>query len=84
MELNPCRHLDYDGQYSGCEIATCAPHFPSVRYWKRNNTPYEGAPTKVQFCKLRGRINGVFSCYSGERPCHEITDPNGSPDAALT
>lgn len=72
IEMKPCKHLDYDGEYIDCELKTCAPHYPDVKYWQRNNVPYEGAPVKVQFCKLRGRINGIFSCYNvGEMSCHE-------------
>ena len=69
--MKPCVHLDYDPHYSGCELCTAAPHFPDVRYWKRLNPPYEGAPVKVQFCKLRGRINDIFSCYNGEMSCYQ-------------
>ena len=70
--MKQCKHLDYEGEYIDCEIKDCAPHFPGVRYWQRNNVPYEGAPVKVQFCKLRGRINGIFQCHNeGEMLCHE-------------
>jgi len=73
MELIPCKNLDYDSDYIDCEIETGAPHYPDVKYWKRNNVPYEGAAVKVQFCKLRGRINGIFDCYNvGEMSCHEV------------
>ena len=72
MTMKQCKHLDYDGEYIDCELKTCEPHFPDVKYWHRNNPPYEGAPVKVQFCKKRGRINGIFDCYNvGEMPCHE-------------
>jgi hypothetical protein len=72
MEMKPCKHLDYDGNYHDCEIKTCSPHFPDVKYWHRNNAAEHGNPVKVQFCKKRGRINGVFDCYNiGEMHCHE-------------
>ena len=74
----PCRHLDYDESKYGpdCVVRSAAPHFPTVRYWVRGTMwtsgPGEPGPSKVQFCKLRGRINGVFQCYrQGEMPCYE-------------
>lgn len=74
MAMIPCKHLDYEGDYVDCEIKTCDPHFPAVKYWQRNNPP-EGGAIKVQFCKLRGRINGVFQCHNvGEMSCHEPCD----------
>lgn len=68
--MKPCKHLDYDLHYTDCVIRDCSPHFPDVRYWERLNPPYEGAPVKVQFCKQRGRINDIFSCYNGEQSCY--------------
>tara|TARA_R110000803_G_scaffold101693_1_gene169687 strand:+ start:1809 stop:2030 length:222 start_codon:yes stop_codon:yes gene_type:complete len=71
----PCVNLDYDDKYADCEVKTCEPHFPDVKYWQRNNLPFEGAPENVQFCKKRGRINGVFDCYNvGEMSCHEVAE----------
>jgi hypothetical protein len=75
--MKPCKHLDYtDGKFTDCALRTMAPHYPDVRYWERGPTwtDYEGAPVKVQFCKLRGRINGVFGCYNGEMHCYDCTD----------
>ena len=69
--MKPCIHLDYEPHYHQCDLCTAAPHFPEVKYWKRNVVPFEGAPVKVQFCKLRGRINDIFSCYNGEQSCYE-------------
>lgn len=70
--MEPCKHLDYDGEYVECEIVEIDTFSCRVRHWKRNNPPYEGAPVNVQFCKLRGRINEIFACYNpGELPCHE-------------
>ena len=76
--MRPCRHLDYsEGKFTGCEIHTCAPHFPEVRYWLRSqmwtqNEDGSTNPAKVQFCGAgRGRINGIFQCYNGEMPCYE-------------
>ena len=85
MELKPCKHLDYeDGKYCpDIELKDCAPHYPMVRYWHRgerwtNNGPGEKPnPAKVQFCKQRGRINGIFGCYTGETGhCYEPETPN--------
>jgi len=69
MKLVPCKHLDYEPHYDA-ELRTAAPDFPEVRYWHRK-APYEGAPVNVQFCKKRGRINGIFQCYTGELSCYE-------------
>ncbi len=76
--MSPCRHLDYtEGKFTHCAIQTCGPFYPHVRYWLRgpewrDNGPNENPnPAKVQFCTLRGRINGVFGCYNGEMPCYE-------------
>ena len=77
--MKPCRHLDYEDNYTDCQIRDCAPHFPDVRYWERGPTWTEGEfnqgnPVKVQFCKLRGHINGIFQCYNGEMSCYEPRD----------
>jgi hypothetical protein len=70
--MTPCKHLDYESEYVQCEIRDLAPHYPSVRFWWRNKPPYPGAPQQVQFCRLHGRINGIFDCYEdGPFGCHE-------------
>ena len=78
--MKPCRHLDYEEGKYGPDITleTCAPHFPAVRFWLRGPTWTDVPPgespnvAKVQFCKLRGRIPGIFQCYQpGEMPCYE-------------
>lgn len=70
--LSACKHLDYDeSKYDQCELVTLPGRDPPVRHWKRLILPYEDAPVNVQFCKLRGRINDIFSCY-GERSCHDL------------
>jgi len=72
-----CKHLDYEDEHTDCTVETMAPHFPEVRYWKRGERWTDAGehgrnPEKVQFCKLRGRINGVFDCYNpGEMSCYE-------------
>ncbi len=83
MTMIPCQHLDYEGNYTGCLIDTCTPYYPEVRYWLRgfmwtDNGPGEAPnPAKVQFCKTRGRINGIFGCYNGELPCYEPKNVRG-------
>ncbi len=70
--MKPCKHLDYEREYIDCEIRDLKPDYPDVRYWLRLNPPYAAAPTKVQFCKLRGRINSIFDCYQkGPFFCYE-------------
>lgn len=75
--MKPCKHLDYDEAKYGqqCVIRTIPGFSCEVKYWERQVVPYEGAPTRVQFCGLgRGRINGIFQCYNpGEMPCYEPT-----------
>lgn len=72
---HPCKHLDFtEGKFTDCEIKTCEPHFPNVRYWRRGETWTAGGnPENVQFCgKGKGRINGIFQCYNpGEMGCYE-------------
>ena len=84
MALKPCRHLDYtEGKYGpDVTLETGAPHFPDVSYWLRGPTwtvNDDGVsppnPSKVQFCILRGRINGVFQCHTGELSCYEPSEP---------
>ena len=70
MEYVPCRYLDYEPHYDA-ELRTAAPDFPHVRYWHRTKVPFEGAPRNVQFCRKRGRIAGIFQCYTGELECYE-------------
>jgi len=73
--MKPCKHLDYtEGKFLGCELKTCAPQYPDVRYWKRGPMWTDDGvnPERVQFCGAgRGRINGIFQCYNGEMSCHE-------------
>lgn len=61
MEENkPCKHLDYETEFIGCELQVMS---DGVKFWQRQDIPYEGAPINVQFCKLRGRVNNIWSCY---------------------
>lgn len=60
-EHTGCKHLDYSDNYPGCELQELP---TGLKFWQRKEVPYEGAPVNVQFCKLRGRINDIFSCAS--------------------
>ncbi len=80
---HPCKHLDYDPEKYDLDIElhTCAPHFPDVRFWRRgptwtdNGPEHPPNPSDVQFCKLRGRITGIFQCYNpGELSCYEAAE----------
>jgi hypothetical protein len=68
-EHKGCKHLDYSEEnYPSCTLIKTS----SGWYWKRNELPYEGAPVMVQFCKLRGRMNGIFQCINrNEMSCYE-------------
>jgi hypothetical protein len=79
----PCKHLDYaEGKYVDCQLRTCAPKYPNVRYWERgerwtdNGPDHPPNPRNVQFCGAgRGRINEIFACYLGEMHCYEPEKP---------
>ena len=80
--MKPCKHLDYDeSMYLTCRLETLAPHYPDVRYWRRDEAAIDNGPgqprgpERVQFCRLRGRINGIFQCYNpGEMSCYETEE----------
>lgn len=73
--MKPCQFLNYESEFVDCELRTCEPEYPDVKYWHRHNVPYQGAAVKVQFCKLRGRVPGIFQCWqTGEMPCYEPKD----------
>lgn len=63
------------------------PDTAEVRFWVRGERwtaplfPGEKpGPSRVQFCRLRGRINAVFDCYeAGTMPCYE---PEPEPEPA--
>lgn len=86
MKLKPCRNLDYDeSRYPRCKLISLG-GFPGVKYWDRFQGGFvtqaeldrdPDTPTQVQFCKLRGRINSMFSCYTpGEQTCYEEEKDN--------
>jgi len=84
--MKPCKHLDYTlGKY-GPDISLCdlrADGFPDVRFWLRGPTWTDNGPnqkpnpSKVQFCELRGRINGIFDCYEAPGPMHCYEEEEG-------
>uniref|UniRef100_A0A6M3X596 Uncharacterized protein n=1 Tax=viral metagenome TaxID=1070528 RepID=A0A6M3X596_9ZZZZ len=76
--MKPCKHLDYNEKnYPKCKLKTDV----LVKFWDRleggfvTQSELEQFPNtaiKVQFCKKRGRINGIFQCYNaGELSCYE-------------
>ena len=78
--MKPCKNLDYtEGKFGpDIELHYCAPPYQNVRFWLRselwiNNGKNEPrSPQNVQFCGAgRGRINGIFDCYTGEMSCYE-------------
>ena len=77
-----CKHLDYENKYIDCKIITIEPE--GWKYWERGarwteGKGNEGNPINVQFCKLRGRINGIFQCInSGEMSCYEKQEKQGN------
>ena len=80
--MKPCKHLYYNVEnYPSCTLLTLR-EFPKcvVKYWRRDEVPYEGAPVNVQFCGAgRGRINGIFQCYQrGEMSCYEPTQDSAA------
>ena len=70
--MKPCKHLDYDiTKYPSCQLVELAGFSIPIKYWERKDVPYEGAAVKVQFCKKRGRIDGISACYTGDLHCYE-------------
>ena len=75
--MKPCKYLDYENNYIDCKIKVLTDFDPPVKHWVRGprwteGEENEGNPKNVQFCKKRGRINDVFSCYNGEHSCYTI------------
>ena len=56
-----CKYLDYTTNY----LADKKLLGNGKVYWLRP-APYEGAPTMVQFCSLRGRLNTPEACHCAE------------------
>ena len=66
-----CKHLDYINIKDGfCKLITTPEGW---RWWEVQSVQsVQDAPTKVQYCKLKGRINGIFQCINkGEKSCYE-------------
>ena len=71
--MEPCKHLNYEEDKVDlrfnklCEL----PEYPIVKYWERRDIISETV-YPVQYCRLRGRVKGIFQCYNeGELSCHE-------------
>lgn len=80
--MKPCVQLDYEEGKFGpdIELKDCAPHYPQVRYWERGPVWTEGGgAAKVQFCKRKGRVAGIFGCYNGEMPCYDPGEGRSKP-----
>jgi len=80
--MKPCKHLDYDeAHYPKCKLKRIDDFEIPIFYWDRFEggfitqkelNEYPNTAIKVQFCKLRGRINGIFQCYQeGKMYCYE-------------
>lgn len=59
MQFTACKHLDYSDNYSAKKQVLGS----GKVFWMRKEA-YPGAPTMVQFCKKRGRINSCEGCTS--------------------
>jgi hypothetical protein len=68
-KIKGCKNLDYrEDQYPSCKLIKTDIGW----WWERQELQNESDPKKVQFCKLRGRINGIFCCINkGEMNCFE-------------
>lgn len=69
--MKPCKHLDHNEKnYPGADLVELDGFSCPVKYWNRYNPV--GEKEKVQFCKLRGRVKGIFQCYNkNELHCYE-------------
>jgi len=69
-----CKFLDYEGTYPACSLQESA---DGTKFWLRP-APYAGAPTAVQFCALRGRLNDMLACTSRAKAlCSDYEAANG-------
>lgn len=77
MKYKGCRHLDYNSEMDP-RIKLCSLEeyeCPKVWYWDRREIAPAGSQKEVQYCRLRGRINGIFQCVNpGELPCFEAQE----------
>ena len=46
-------------------------YYKEVKEVMRGEKTPEDFVMDVQYCKKRGRINGIFQCYTGELSCYE-------------
>ena len=85
--MQACKHLNHEeGKFTSCELVSIGGFSVPVKHWKRgkvwteNGPGEESNPANVQFCKLRGRINGIFQCYNpGEMGCYETVTVRDKP-----
>jgi len=76
-----CKHLDYDETKYDLDIKLIkSPE--GWKWWERGKTWTETPdgqpdnPSRVQMCKLKGRIKGIFQCINpGEMGCFEAQEP---------
>ena len=74
--MKPCKHLDFDEAKYGraAELVQIGGFSIPVQVWERL-PPFSDTRERVQFCKQRGRIRGIFQCYNpGEMSCYETED----------
>ena len=62
IKFTACKHLSYDKEKYGQSCALNLFGGDGKAVWVRKNPPYVGAPTLVQFCNLRGRLNCPTAC----------------------
>ena len=62
IKFTACRHLSYDKAKYGQSCALNILGGDGKAVWVRKDPPYAGAPTLVQFCSMRGRMNCPTSC----------------------
>jgi len=69
--MKPCKHLDHNAEkYPTAKLIALDDFSVPVQYFERRN--FDGDIEKVQFCKHRGRIKGIFQCYNpGEMYCYD-------------
>lgn len=62
IKFTACKHLSYDKDKYGQSCALNLLGGIEKAVWDRKDPPYAGAPTLVQFCNLRGRLNSPTAC----------------------
>lgn len=62
IKFTACKQLSYDKEKYGQSCALNLLGGDEKAVWVRKDPPYAGAPTLVQFCNLRGRLNCPTAC----------------------